>query len=203
MRNNTNKQEQAFALLVVIPVILILAMIGLVFVSTVRHAVQSQADHVSYLQARYMAKSALQLALLERQPRAESLRNLGRGNKSLVLDVEGDFPNRGNVYFAEHPLQHIYEFEYQEGNQTINLLRNVQHDVPLGTTIYLVHDFDGDGEIGSISERNLFGGQIKVSSEFISHDELSEVPYGETIRYQAHAAVGISQCMIEATVRFP
>lgn len=203
MKKNTQKREQAFALLVVIPIVLILAMIGLVFVSTVRHAVQSQADHLSYLQSRYMAKSALQLALLERQPRIAIRRNIGRGTSALILNVESRFPRQAKVYFAEHPLQHIYEFEYQDGNRTINLLRNIQHDVPSGTTIYLVHDLDGDGKMDSISERNLFGGQIKVSSEFISHDALSEVPYGETIQYQAHAAVGISQCMIEAIVRYP
>ena len=194
-----SSRENGFALITVIAVFLVLSMMGLLFIYVIKAKLSSETDRLMAFQSKYLAKSAMQMAMLEMQFKTESIDRVRKNGTQIKVKSLEDFPSSGWIAIGEsNPLsQHSYT--RNPGNQGITIDPPLQQNTPIGTSVYLFQDLDGDGAIGSIGRRRYGNGTIEAS--ILNREPQNGTP--ATAIVTSKATVGSAQCKMEAGIFFP
>lgn len=195
-----NSRQDGFALVLVIAVFLLLSMVGLVFAYIVRSKLESETERLLHAQSRYMAKSALQWALLEMQPRTELRTNARKGETRIAVQSPQDLPTAGAIAIGEQKPLPVFSYNKMTGTGSLNLNSPLSKNVPAGAVVYLLRDLDGDGKFGSIASRSYESGTIETISP-LAPLETSGFPPSLLLRSTATAAS--TQTELESVVVFP
>ncbi|MBI1389711.1 MAG: hypothetical protein GC154_14835 [bacterium] len=202
VRRRSPKNERGFALVAAIAVLLLLSMTGLLFTALVRARLDSAARAVNAAQVRYLAHSAVQLAMLERQPLAEALTDAAPGAARLRVSGVESLPERGRLYAGEHPAAESIAFTRSAGDEIV-LSEPLRRDIPAGSVLYGLTDLDGDGAYDSVTDLSILNGVVTVTAQSAASSDESPGTFVETIVYRAEARLGGARCLVEAAVIYP
>lgn len=187
--------KRGLAILVVIPMLLFVAALGLLTLYMVQSKLQSTTISVQSLQAKYLARSAIQLALLEIQP-VTPLKTNCRKNEMRIEVVSGERLNQGCwIAFGGHTPGIVFQLT---GSGTVwNIDPALTHHLPQGSWLYLCRDIDGDGTIGSLGTRALETGIIMAERNDPANDNAAVAP---VIYLRGKAKVGSAESVFETAV---
>ncbi len=212
--------QNGMALVVVIPIFLFLSLISLLFIQMVNSKLSSGTDRLMNVQSNFLARSALQLALLEVQDFTELADPVRKNRRTVEVVLVDSFPQRGTIFFGGHSPGVLFQYVLANesnaspanpGNNnnspnqhsnglTLNLDTRVRQNLPAGTNVYLVRDLDGNGQILSVSPRTLENGVIEVNP--IQRENLA-MRFDIPIILQSKATIGRAQTVIERGIVFP
>ncbi len=218
-----NESQSGMALVVVIPIFLFLSLISLLFLQMVNSRLSSSTNQLMNVQSKFLARSALQLALLEAQDITELAGNVQKNRKTVQVVPAESLPQQGTIFLGGHSPGIIFQYEIAENENapanntnspaqpdpglaipstglTLNLNTSVRQNMPAGIKVYLVRDLDGNGQILSIAPRPLENGTIEVTPV---QNENSPIQFDTPIILRAKATIGPAQTVIEREIIFP
>ncbi len=198
-----NKQDSGIALLLVLPVFVLLTMIGLILTLMVNSRISTETSRIQSLRVKYLAKSAIQLALLEIQGRTEISENVKKNSKDVVVRDINQIPSNGSVSFNGDPLRNFIPFSKMGNSNTIRLISAVQENLAAGMIIYILQDLDGDDQFCSISPREFDGGMIEVKPIRKELQNSENQLTNSTLMLHSTARIGAVESKIERIVFFP
>ncbi len=198
-----NRRDRGIALLLVLPVFVLLTMIGLILTLIVDSRISTETSRIQSLRVKYLAKSAMQLALLEIQGRTEISKNVRKHSKVVVLRDITQIPQSGSISFNGNPIRNIFPFSKQGNSKKIRLNSAVTENLTAGMIIYILQDLDGDAEFCSISPREFDGGVIEVKPiRTITNNSGNQLTQS-TLMLHSTARIGAVETKIERLVFFP
>ena len=198
----TRKRHEAAtrgaAILVVIPILLFVVLIALFMIQIIQSKLQSATLLTEAIQAKYLARSATQLARLEIQRRTELASHTRHGGRTIRVRDSDGFPARGRLYLAEHNPGVV--FSYSREGSTLTLDRGISQNLPKGTSVYLCRDLDGDGTVGTVGPMPLGTGEIQVTRADVERGLIDSDTFGPTLYLRAKARVGVAESVLETAV---
>lgn len=198
--HNNRKTEKALSLLVVIPIMLVLFIFAFLFIELVQVRTWVSQNSTASAQTRFMAKTALQLALSEIRCIAELTDHARRGQTAISVSHGQAFPTTGFLLLGGH--RHYPLTAYQKNGEKLTLSTPVKRNLPKGTRVYLGRDLDNNGQIGSINSMPYRGGRIEVQRQTQSKTPADTLQTKTPYTFAAKAVNGSAQWTIERTVVF-
>jgi len=185
--------------MVVIPIMLLLSFVSILYLHILRTQIDSAENTASSHQVRYLAKSALQMALLEIQAIGEIKNNAGKGNTRIDVSFINPAPDAGFIVVGGNKNNKQTPY-IKTGMDKIDLSSPLVHNIPRGTVLYLCRDLDGDGGIGTLASRPFENGVIEVKRLNPERQPASDIQIHTPLIFQANASIGIYTWTIEHTV---
>jgi len=190
--------EKGFALVSAIAVFLIFSMLSLLYISIVRSRVQTETQNILHTQAKYIAKSGIELAQLRCQGRTVASSNAGRNTSVVQVEHPDELPASGRILFAEHPLSHVYEYTKQGSGHGISLSKPLKQDVQKGLTIYLVAR-----NFNSLKTNTLLNGTAKTQFIFDSGKAKGYKPVPSTAQIISLGELSGARYQLETAIYLP
>ena len=200
---SSNKNNRGIALLLVLPVFVLLTMIGLILTVIVNSRISTETSRIQSLRSKYLAKSAMQLALLEIQGRTEISENVKKNSKAVVVRDIAQIPQYGSLSFNGNPIRNIISFSKQGNSKKIRLNSAVTENLAAGMIMYILQDLDGDDKFCSISPRKFDGGIIEVKPIITNRQITENNQKRSTLMLHSTARIGSVESKIERLVFFP
>ncbi|HQO37045.1 MAG TPA: hypothetical protein PLG59_20455 [bacterium] len=195
-----SKRRNGFAVMVVVPILLFVVLIALFLLYIVQSRLESTTVVLESRRAKYLAHSAVQLALLEIQERTDLRDNAAKGQPTVRVSDAGVLPSQGAVLFGEHVPG--VTFGYTRDGDSLRLDAPISQNLPAGTSVYLCRDLDGDGGFGSLGVIEFGSGTIQVT--VIQPDSVRDSrEIGSVIYLRATGRSGDAQSTVETAVRLP
>ncbi len=151
------REPEGVAILVVIPILLFVSLIGLFMLYIVQSKLESTTMVVQAKQAKYLAHSAAQLAILEFQERTQLSSNARQGSSTIEVLAPETLPSNGTLFLPDHTPRMFFGFS--KSGAVLTLDTPIRSNLPIGSSLYLCRDLDGDGQFGSIGPI-LFGAGV-------------------------------------------
>jgi hypothetical protein len=200
---SSNKNNRGIALLLVLPVFVLLTMIGLILTVIVNSRISTETSRIQSLRSKCLAKSAMQLALLEIQGRTEISENVKKNSKAVVVRDIAQIPQNGSLSFNGNPIRNIIPFSKQGNSKKIRLNSAVTENLAAGMIMYILQDLDGDDKFCSISPREFDGGIIEVKPIITNRQITENNLKRSTLMLHSTARIGSVESKIERLVFFP
>jgi hypothetical protein len=185
--------------MVVIPIMLLLSFVSILYLHILRTQIDSAENTASSHQARYLAKSALQMARLEIQAIGEIKNNASKGNSKIKVSLTNPAPDTGLIVVGGNKTNKQTPY-IKTGIDEIELQSPLLQNIPSGTGLYLCRDLDGDGGIGTLASQPFENGVIEVRRLNQERQPTSEIQIHTPLIFQANASIGIYTWTIEHTV---
>ena len=168
MTRRRQREPQGVAILVVIPILLFVSVVGLFMLYIVQAKLESTTIVVQAKQAKYLAYSASQLALLEIQERTQLASNARSESLTINVLAPDTLPANGTIFVPDHSPRMLFQFT--RSGAILTLDTPIRSNLPKGASLYLCRDLDGDGQFGSI-ETVAFGTGVMRASRAASGTE--------------------------------
>lgn len=192
--------ERGASLILILPVVLILGVTAILFIALVQSGGQSRFLQGEGMRAHYAAISAMQLSLLEIQPRTFLQSGVYAGDDEITV-ADGDaLPAQGSLLIGG-PVP-VGPLGYTRQDDAITLDDTIEARIAPGVVIYLCRDLDGNGTFGTRGETAL--GRAILSSSFDAvHENATRFPEGVSVLYlKARARVGDTLAVLDVAQSF-
>lgn len=189
-----HSNKRGASLMVVLPLILLLFLLGYVFIEAVLLYTHQNEIHLQSAQLKYAGVAARELAMLEIIETGMLTSNTNKNKKDIDVQLDGDIPNQGQLFFrGNHGIQWV---NYSKSNnQSLRIPNGIAKKQPYGTAFYMGQDLDGDGTVGTITNKRIF--QTMCNVRKLSSNE--EAPY---LLFESDCQLGIWNETLSYGVRY-
>lgn len=146
--------KRGASLMVVLPMVMLLFLLGFFFIETVLLYSHQNEVHLQSAQLKYAGIAARELAMLEIVEAGFITSNTKKKQKDIDVQLFIDLPNQGGLFFGGNHGIDWLRFE-KRSDQSLRIPSGVPSKQSYGTAIYTGIDLDGDGTVGSITNKTV------------------------------------------------